>query len=228
MSRDVPPPIPTQNPPVVPAAMPYFPPPPTEPIIPSEHLHEARIASPVSTISTPPTSPEGLNNKSVNFAPLSPTSSRRLHDVHDAHMTPPKRSQTYDPKATDWDTDDNVYDDPSSPDERQHHRHHRRRRHLRRNSDPSSNRPSSSRRRRRSGRNRSSSPADSDSSEVENLPDRFDRDGRPLNRDGNRESEMVERVVRDFGDVVDGRKSWKDLLGDLVQAGRGEGGRDRR
>lgn len=70
------------------------------------------------------------------------------------------------------------------------------------------------------------------------LPDRFDRDGRPL--DGSRglfgsggQKEMVERVVRDFGDVVDGRKSWKDLLGTLIgdvggASGGGGGGSSRR
>lgn len=44
---------------------------------------------------------------------------------------------------------------------------------------------------------------------------------------------MVERVVRDFGDVVDGRKSWKDLLGTLIgdvggASGGGGGGSSRR
>jgi hypothetical protein len=47
---------------------------------------------------------------------------------------------------------------------------------------------------------------------------------------GGKESEMVERVVRDFGDVVDGRKSWRDLLGGLVGdvGGGGSGSRDGR
>lgn len=30
---------------------------------------------------------------------------------------------------------------------------------------------------------------------------------------------MVEKIMHDFGDVVDGRKSWKDLIGGLVQGG---------
>lgn len=30
---------------------------------------------------------------------------------------------------------------------------------------------------------------------------------------------MVEKLVHDFGDVVDGRKSWKDLLGGLMDGG---------
>lgn len=30
---------------------------------------------------------------------------------------------------------------------------------------------------------------------------------------------MVEKIVHDFGDVVDGKKSWKDLLGGLMEGG---------
>jgi hypothetical protein len=105
-----------------------------------------------------------------------------------------------------------VYDDPSSPDE------------PRRNSDPSSNRPSEYRR-RKTARTRSPSPAGSD---VEVLPDRFDKDGRPLDRSGGAEQEMVERVVRDFGDVVDGRKTWRDLIGGLVADVGDSGGSGRR
>jgi hypothetical protein len=59
---------------------------------------------------------------------------------------------------------------------------------------------------------------------VEELPPRFDKYGRPL--DGTRgagfgggQGEMVEKIMHDFGDVVDGRKSWKDLIGGLVQGG---------
>lgn len=193
--------------------------------------------SPVSTISTPPStpeSPEQPHNKSVNFAPLSPTSSRRLsriRDDHERNIHLPKRASTY--QAPDSERDDDVYDSSSSPDDVRHrHRHHRRSR--RRNSDPSSDRPSEydrERRRKRKARTRSPSPASS-SSDIEVLPDRFDRDGRPI--DGSRggaggETEMVERVVRDFGDVVDGRKSWKDLLADLVGNIGGDGdGRRRR
>jgi hypothetical protein len=33
--------------------------------------------------------------------------------------------------------------------------------------------------------------------------------------------EMVERVVRDVGDVVEGRKSWKDLLAGFVEQAGG-------
>ena len=69
---------------------------------------------------------------------------------------------------------------------------------------------------------------------MEVLPDRFDKDGRRVDRSrggglfggsgGGGQSEMMERVVRDIGDVVDGRKSLKDLIGDLV--GNGGGSRD--
>lgn len=30
---------------------------------------------------------------------------------------------------------------------------------------------------------------------------------------------MIEKIMHDFGDVVDGRKSWKDLLGGLMEGG---------
>lgn len=111
------------------------------------------------------------------------------------------------------------------------HRHRRRRR--RPNSDPSSNRPyhsspEHSRRRRhhKTSLSRDSSPIpNSDDSDIEDLPRRFDDEGRPLdgyrNRSGisgggGKESEMVEKIVRDVGDVVDGRKTWKDLLKSVV------------
>lgn len=79
----------------------------------------------------------------------------------------------------------------------------------RRLSDPSSDRPNvpSEHRRRNQRGSRSPSP------DVEVLPDRFDANGRPL--DGapyDKEYEMVERVVRDFEDALDGRSSWKTLL----------------
>lgn len=58
------------------------------------------------------------------------------------------------------------------------------------------------------------------------LPDRFDEDGRPLDRGGRSRSrgagagdpqqEMVEKLTRDFGDVVSGKKSFKDLLMGVV------------
>lgn len=63
------------------------------------------------------------------------------------------------------------------------------------------------------------------------LPERFDRDGRPLYRDRNRSgsrerdiakefgsgNEMVERVVRGVGDVIAGKQTWGDLLLGLVE-----------
>lgn len=70
------------------------------------------------------------------------------------------------------------------------------------------------------------------------LPDRFDEDGRPIERSrgrggvrekergGGGQTEMVERIARDFGDVVDGRKSWRDLLGGLMEGVSGAGGED--
>lgn len=71
---------------------------------------------------------------------------------------------------------------------------------------------------------------------MEILPDRFDKDGRPLDKYGNlfgrgrgRErgvdegagegQEMVERFTREIGDVIEGKKSWVSLLRDVVQGG---------
>jgi len=78
---------------------------------------------------------------------------------------------------------------------------------------------------------------------TEFLPDRFDSQGRPLDRgnaapnpfsqinvlfgsSGGRggEGEMVERLVQDFTGVLDGRKSWKDMLRGLAEGVRGSGG----
>jgi len=135
----------------------------------------------------------------------------------------------YKPPEPEW--DDNVYDDPSSAspeesrDKRKRHKHRRRRR---RNSDPSSDRPNQPSKQRRRERHASRSPSPESSDEVEVLPDRFDRDGRPLDRSrgaGGGQKEMVERIVHDFGDVVDGRKSWRDLLsGFMSEAAGGSGG----
>lgn len=178
-----------------------------------------RPISPHSTISTPPSSPK--NNRSVNFAPLSPKSSRRLTKTHKDHQEPlaqKSHSTTYDPDPTREDYDDMIYDDPSSPTSPIH-----RRRRRRRNSDPSSNRPSqpSEHRRRRKNPTRSPSPS---SPEVEILPDRFDKNGRPIRQiEQGPQSEMVERIARDFGDVVGGKKTWRDLLSGVI----GEAGRNR-
>jgi hypothetical protein len=61
------------------------------------------------------------------------------------------------------------------------------------------------------------------------LPDRFDEDGRPLDGSGHvypKEQEMVERIVHDFGDVIEGRQSWRSLLrGFFEEAGGGGSGR---
>ena len=175
------------------------------------------------------------------FAPLSPTSSRRLDRIHasKSNPTPPTSASTYLPNDY---ADDQVYDDPSrgdsSPERRRHHRHHsskgsetyddeatghKRRRRRRRNSDPSSDRPNVPSKHRRRNKNLSRSPSPASSNEVEELPPRFDKHGTPL--DGSRgaggggQGEMVEKLVHDFGDVVDGRKSWKDLLGGLMDGG---------
>jgi hypothetical protein len=39
---------------------------------------------------------------------------------------------------------------------------------------------------------------------------------------------MVERIARDFSDVVDGRKSWKDLLRGFFDEASGSGNGDDR
>ena len=155
------------------------------------------------------------------FAPLSPTSSRRLAKIRQDQTKP----ETYQPPVfDDYDNyDDNVYDDPSAT--RKRRRKHRRRR----NSDPSSDRPNVPSKHRRRLRNASRSP--SPDSEVEELPPRFDGDGTPLDRGrsgGNPQTEMVERIVHDFGDVVDGRKSWRDLLKSFTDEAGGSGSEGRR
>lgn len=106
-----------------------------------------------------------------------------------------------------------VYDDPSTPISPIHNRRRRRRR----NSDPSSNRPNSPTQHRRRRKNASRSPSPS-SSEVEVLPDRFDKNGRPIRRqiEEGPPSEMAERIAMSFEDVVGGKKSWKDLLSDVI------------
>ena len=203
-----------------------------------------RLTPPISPLSS---SPERPHNKSVMFAPLSPTSSRRLAKIHrnaeddpdtihshsnghaQSHHISNSRSDPPDVESSDTTTDPNAsYDCKSrnSGDKRP------RRRRERRNSDPSSDRPNQPSKHRRRSRNASRSPSPASDNEVEILPDRFDADGRPLDRYGNRfaqgrglnlggaggkgNSEMVERIVREVGDVVDGKKTWKDLLRGFV------------
>ena len=194
----------------------------------------ARLNSPSSISSI--NSIERPHNRSVSFAPLSPTSTRRLGKKHEDPVISSEPTATVRLRPT------TIDDTPDSSTYEVGHKR-RRRRSRRRNSDPSSDRPHASVKSRRH-HSRDSSPAlHSDESEVEILPDRFDKDGRPLDRYGNlfprsvdgrggsKESEMVEKIVRHVGDIVDGKKSWKDLLrglGDDSAGGGKENGRRRR
>jgi hypothetical protein len=205
---------------------------------------------------TPPSSEPGSPTRRVNFAPLSPTSSRSLAKIHDTAAQSAAAAEIAARLHRE------VVEESETDEQEQRDSHRRRRR---RNSDPSSDRPNQPSKHRKRYRNasRSPSPSDDDSGEVEVLPDRFDKDGRPLDRYGNvwqsggsgsgwrtssfrsrdgrvrggmasyrsdrdrdRDggaigSEMVERVVRDVGDVVEGRKSWKDLLAGFVEQASG-------
>ncbi|KAL3424238.1 hypothetical protein PVAG01_03519 [Phlyctema vagabunda] len=167
--------------------------------------------SPNSVPSTPHDQP---HNRSVSFAPLSPTSSHRLAKIRG------DPEPVLEPLSSD-----------ESPDrsERRRRRHRRRRR----GSDPSSNRPNTPSKHRRRYRTASRSPSpDRGSDEVEVLPDRFDRDGRPIERHhaggAGSEHEMVERIMTGFGDVVDGKASWKDLLRGVLDESGGSGSSRRR
>jgi hypothetical protein len=172
---------------------------------------------------TPPSSDDETDrphNKSVVFAPLSPTSSRRLSRIHQHQQDNLSRSSTAPPESTvpppleDSDSDE--------PQPRPH-----RGRHQRRNSDPGySDRLTRSTRDRR---HRDVSPGGSDDTEL--LPDRFDDQGRPLGRSrggglgsGGGQNEMVERLVQDFTGVLDGKKTWKDMLKGFAAAAGGGGG----
>lgn len=182
-----------------------------------------------------PISAAATERKSVKWGPLSPTSYRSLAKIHktaaaagsSTHLhDPDDESQTLVRTSRNQGNDgyfspqDENSQDISSPEESRR----RRRRRRRRNSDPSSDRPHHSSKYRR--RSRSPSPVSED--EVEVLPDRFDDDGRPLNGSrsrgvgakGDGQSEMVEKLASDFGAVMEGKKSWKDMLAGLV----GEGG----
>ena len=44
---------------------------------------------------------------------------------------------------------------------------------------------------------------------------------REIREDETGGQEMVERLARDFGDVVDGRKTWRDLLRGFVEEAGG-------
>ena len=161
----------------------------------------------LSSVTSPesPTTPETPHNRSVTFAPLSPTSSRLLDRIHKnkeslVEITP-----------------------PSDPEQTTHQSRRRRRRRL---SDPSSDRPNVPRKYRRHSRDTDRSPSPNSSGEVDVLPDRFDGVGRPIEREGGVvETEMVERLVHGFGDVIGGKSSWKDLLRGLIdEAGGHEAG----
>jgi hypothetical protein len=143
----------------------------------------ARIMTPSTSSGSRTASPthEQSHNKSVAFAPLSPTSTRTLAISRN-----------------------------------------------RRGSDPTSDRPNIPHQHRRRHRNPSRSPSPTTSDEVEVLPDRFDKDGRPLDANGHakpKETEMVERIVHDLEDVIDGRQSWRSLLRGFFEEAGGGGSR---
>jgi hypothetical protein len=53
------------------------------------------------------------------------------------------------------------------------------------------------------------------------LPDRFDKDGQPLDSDGYpflRQQRMVERIVHDREDVLEERQTWRSLLRGFFEA----------
>jgi hypothetical protein len=174
---------------------------------------------------TPPSSPgsdaETEHPKSVMFAPLSPTSSRRLSRVRQTHQDNLARSSTAPLDSTSASSPLDTTSDDESYREPQHH-HHRRRR---RNSDPGSSDPlTDSIRDRRQHAARTASPIASD--DTESLPDRFDSHNRRIDHNGDGgasggPNEMVERLVSDFTGVLDGRKSWKDMLRGLAESSQG-------
>jgi hypothetical protein len=161
----------------------------------------------------------------VVFAPglMSPESSRRLQKIHGNHKDHAHRDESdYFEGARNGE----GYDSASTAkggdgDGKRKHRRVRKRN----RSDPSSNRPSG----HRSSSHHRSRIGDGDDESTEDLPDRFDRDGRRIDRrdggNGGGGGEMVERLAHDFGDVIDGRKSWRDLLGNFGDLGGGSSGR---
>jgi hypothetical protein len=171
--------------------------------------------SSISPNDTPTESEADAPPKSVVFAPLSPNSSRRLSKIHASHGKHDERDPFDDMHGKE------DYDSASGEPKSHHRRKHRRVR-KRNRSDPSSNRPSGH---RSSSNHRSRGGGNGDDESVEDLPDRFDRDGRRIDGDKDRgaggSGEMVERLAHDFGDVIDGRKSWKDLLGSFGELGGG-------
>ena len=115
-------------------------------------------------------------SKSVAFTPLSPQSSRTLRKHHaeqEAHrLAGESRSRERDDPDADEDDSAVAHGDDRSVAARTRNR---------RGSDPSSNRPVITRRRTR----RDDSPDSELSDEgIEVLPDRFDAQGRPLDRSG--------------------------------------------
>jgi len=174
-------------------------------------------------------------SRSVSFAPLSPTSTRALPA---SSKNPALRKHHTNPELSPISDNDSLASSPdyqNSPEHSHNHDHHHRRR-RRRNSDPSSDRPHTPSKQRRRRHH------DDEEEEVEVLPDRFDREGRYIGRDrslsrsaaglgggegSGSQQEMVEKLVEGFGDVVEGRASWKDLLKGVLMPelmGQGQGG----
>lgn len=145
------------------------------------------------------------------------------------------------------DSDDS--DEPETPPGDLIATHHHQR--TRRASDPSSNRPLISR--RHSDNDFSPTSSDDEEAEVEYLPDRFDAQGRPIDRYGlgpprvhSRRGEFagkrggwdvagrwqvagtddvaVEKIVKKVTDVVEGRGSILGLLGGIISGSLLEGG----
>jgi len=185
--------------------------PPTPGPAPPERAISPSYSS-ISPNDTPTESEADAPPKSVVFAPLSPQSSRRLSKIHAGHGK-------HDDRDPFDDLSNHGYDSASGEPKSHHRRKHRRVR-KRNRSDPSSNRPSGH---RSSSHHRSRDGEEDDS--IEELPPRFDRDGRRIDGDrdigGGGSGEMVERLAHDFGDIIDGRKSWKDLLSTFGELGGG-------
>lgn len=126
-----------------------------------------------------PDNPTGSTTKSVTFIPLSPQSSRTLRKHHESQDKADREaSVAAAAAAAAAAAHDNARDPSPARDESiqdsppRRPRFHRRRS----DSDPSSDRPVIQRRRRRGYE----SPLSDEENAIEDLPDRFDAKGRPL------------------------------------------------
>jgi hypothetical protein len=180
----------------------------------SESLVSLDIPTPQSRYIREGLDEEGASITNLHLSPLTSNSISKIFAQLSSNTSPGSISSlsSSTPRTPSPPPNKSVTFAPLSPGPSHHLAYTRK--YQRRNSDPSSDRHNTPRKHRRRYHNPTRSPSPIVDGTVEELPPRFDKDGRPLGRELGEgpEVEMVERIVNDFKDVLEGRQTWRSLL----------------